>query len=70
MFDCVELLQGKYKIDIAFHDEYGLTYHYLYDAVQFEILNICEDIGVCRIRHTWFFDGKEAERTEEGTRDD
>lgn len=58
-FDSVQLLQGKYKIDVAFHDKNGLTYHYLYDAVQFEILNTHEDVGVCRIKHTWFFDGKE-----------
>ncbi len=61
VFDSVLLLKGKYKMDLALHDEYGLTYHYIYEAVEFEILSIYEEVGVSRLQHRWLFDQKEPE---------
>lgn len=60
-FDSVNLLQGNYKIDVAFHDEFGLTYHHLYEAVEFEILNRYDEVGVSRLTHKWLFDEEEPE---------
>lgn len=59
VFDSVHLLKGKYKMDLALHDEYGLTYHHIYEAVEFEILSIYEEVGVSRLQHRWLFDQKE-----------
>lgn len=58
-FHSINLLRGKYKIDIAFHDTYGLTYHHIYEAAEFEILNIYDEVGVSRMEHKWFIDQKE-----------
>lgn len=52
----VFLLQGKYRIDIAFHDEFGKTYHHIYSAVKFEIYNLFDEVGISRIRHSWEVD--------------
>jgi len=56
-FPSVMLLQGNYKMDIALHDEYGTPFHYLYDAVSFEIVNPYAETGICRIGHVWKADG-------------
>lgn len=61
-WDPMLLLHGTYKVDIAFHNETGLTYHYIYGAVTFEILNDYEEAGISRIRHKWFFDGYQPAR--------
>jgi len=58
----VLLLGGRYRMDVAFHDEFGLTYHHIYDAAVFEILNPYDEAGISRIRHKWFVNGKELER--------
>lgn len=58
----VLLLGGRYRMDIAFHDEFGLTYHHIYDAAVFEMLNAYDEVGISRIRHQWFADGKKLER--------
>lgn len=62
MFPSVSFLQGKYKIDIAFHDEFGLTYHHIYDAATFEVVNIYDEVGVSRQVHEWNFDGEKPQR--------
>ncbi len=53
VFPSVMLLQGNYKMDIALHDEDGTAFHYLYDAVSFELVNPYEETGICRIGHEW-----------------
>lgn len=65
-FDAVMLLQGKYKMDLAFHDETGLTFHYMYQAVSFEVVSWYSEVGVVRMGHKWVMDGIEA--TEEENR--
>lgn len=61
-FDRVLLLQGRYNIDIAFHDEMGMTYHHIYSATSFEIINNYDEVGVGRIEHRWIADGQELQR--------
>lgn len=53
VFPSVMLLQGNYKMDIALHDEDGTAYHYLYDAVSFEMVSPYTETGICRIGHEW-----------------
>ena len=62
LLNSVLLLQGKYKMDIAFHDVFGTTYHHIFDAVTFEMMNHHDEVGICRIEHQWLFDGKKPER--------
>ncbi|MDE7311933.1 MAG: ABC transporter ATP-binding protein [Eubacterium sp.] len=61
-FDALPLLQGTYKIDLAFQDDTGLTFQYLYQALSFEIINPYEELGAVRLAHRWVFDGKKAKR--------
>ena len=58
----VLLIQGRYNIDIAFHDEMGMTYHHIYSATSFEIINNYDEVGVGRIEHRWIADGQELQR--------
>lgn len=51
------LLQGQYRIDIAFHDDLGKMYHHIYSAIEFEIYNLLDEVGVNRIKHYWEIDG-------------
>jgi hypothetical protein len=46
-------------MEVAFHGEYGGTYHHMFEAVSFEIINSCDEVGVLRIDHVWNFDGIE-----------
>lgn len=61
-FNPVLLLQGRYNIDIAFHDELGMTYHHIYSAVTFDIINNYDEVGIGRIEHKWIVDGEELQR--------
>lgn len=58
-FEHLNLLQGKYKVDIAFHDEYGLTYNHRYEAAVFEVVNLYDEVGVVRLEHKWVLNEKE-----------
>lgn len=58
-FDPLNLLQGKYNMEVAFHDEYGLTYHHIFEVLPFEVINSYAEVGVLRIDHIWNFDGIE-----------
>ena len=61
-FDALLLLQGTYKIDLAFQDDTGLTFQYVYQAVSFELISQYEEAGIVRLGHRWIFDGIEAQR--------
>lgn len=56
------LLQGRYRVDLAFHDETGLTYHHVYSAASFEIMNYFSETGLIRLEHRWVADGLECGR--------
>ncbi|MSS64496.1 ABC transporter ATP-binding protein [Lachnospiraceae bacterium WCA-693-APC-MOT-I] len=59
VFGAIYLLQGEYKIDIAFHNDLGLTYNHRYNAVEFEIKNYYDEVGIARVTHEWIFNEKE-----------
>ena len=47
----IQLLEGKYYLDIAFHDEYGLPYDYIRKIDEFDVYSNLKDVGVFRIKH-------------------
>ena len=50
----ISALKGCYTMDVAFSDNArGINYHYIYKAVQFEIKDDKDDLGMFRIAHTW-----------------
>lgn len=49
--DCIQLLEGKYYLDIAFHDEYGKPYDYIRKIENFSVYSILKDTGIFRIKH-------------------
>lgn len=61
-FAQVMLLQGRYRVDLAFYDETGLTYHHVYCAASFEIMNYFSEAGLIRLEHRWVANGRECGR--------
>ena len=51
IIDQIQLLEGKYYLDIAFHDEYGKPYDYIRKIKKFSIYIILKDAGIFRIKH-------------------
>ena len=49
--DHIQLLEGKYYLDIAFHDEYGKPYDYIRKIEKFSVYSILKDTGIFRIKH-------------------
>ena len=49
--DCIQLLEGKYYLDIAFHDEYGKPYDYVRKIENFSVYSILKDTGIFRVKH-------------------
>ena len=49
----IELLEGSYLLDIAFHDEYGTPYDYIRKVKHFSIYSNIKDTGVFRIKHSF-----------------
>ena len=49
--DHLDLLEGEYNLDIAFHDEYGMPYDYIRKVKKFDIYSKIKDSGVFRITH-------------------
>ncbi|WP_304180603.1 ABC transporter ATP-binding protein [Leptotrichia trevisanii] len=49
--ESIQLLEGKYYLDIAFHDEYGKPYDYIRKANFFTVYSILKDTGIFRINH-------------------
>ena len=47
----IQLLEGKYYLDIAFHDEYGKPYDYVRKIENFSVYSILKDTGIFRIKH-------------------
>lgn len=50
--DSLQLLENKYLLDIAFHDENGVPYDYIRRAVEFYVYTTTRDAGVFRMNHT------------------
>lgn len=47
----MQLLEGEYTIDVAFHDEYGAPYDYIRRAKKFNIYSNIKDTGIFRLEH-------------------
>lgn len=47
----IQLLEGQYTLDIAFHDEYGMPYDYIRKAKKFNIYSNIKDSGIFRLEH-------------------
>lgn len=48
----LQLLEGEYTLDIAFHDVYGKPYDYIRRAKTFRVYSDIKDVGVFRIKHS------------------
>lgn len=51
VFEEIQLLEGSYTLDVAFHDEYGVPYDYIRKIKRFNIYSSIKDGGVFRIKH-------------------
>ncbi|TDX59252.1 ABC transporter ATP-binding protein [Orenia marismortui] len=49
----LNLLEGKYTLDLAVHDEDGLPYDYIRKILSFEVYSKNKDVGVFRLKHHW-----------------
>lgn len=49
----LQLLKGKYDMDIALDNGISITYHYIFKAISFEIRSMYEELGVARVKHNW-----------------
>lgn len=47
----LQLLEGQYTLDVAFHDEYGTPYDYIRKVKSFNIYSNVKDVGVFRLEH-------------------
>lgn len=47
---------AKYEIDLAFSNEYGLTYHHLSKKLVFEVIGGYNVVGLGEVKHKYFFD--------------
>ena len=53
----ISFLKGIYTMDIAFANlVIGANYHYIYKAVEFEVKDNKDDLGIFRIEHEWEID--------------
>lgn len=53
VIDKIQLLEGEYVLDIAFHDEYGKPYDYIRRMKEFNVYSSIKDVGVFRMQHTF-----------------
>lgn len=51
VFEEIQLLEGSYTLDVAFHDEYGVPYDYIRKVKRFNIYSNIKDSGIFRIKH-------------------
>lgn len=51
ILDQMQLLEGRYTLDVAFHDEYGTPYDYIRKVKKFNVYSNIKDGGVFRIKH-------------------
>lgn len=51
MINSMQLIQGEYTLDIAFHDEYGTPYDYIRKVKTFSVYSNIKDTGVFRMEH-------------------
>ncbi|MBU7008169.1 ABC transporter ATP-binding protein [Phosphitispora fastidiosa] len=57
--DSMNLLEGKYYLDVAVHDDHGWAYDYIVRRCTFEVASRTIDAGVARIPHKWIINNLE-----------
>ncbi len=57
--DSMNLLEGKYYLDVAVHDDQGWAYDYIVRRCTFEVASRITDVGVARIPHKWVINNAE-----------
>lgn len=55
--ESLELLPGKYTLDVAIVHDDGMPIDYYKNLCEFEMMSTLQDIGVMRIEHSWRFEG-------------
>ena len=58
-FKSMNLSRGSYKIDLALHGRVSMVYHYIYTAVEFEIVNVKDEVGLVHLNYSWKIDEKD-----------
>lgn len=53
VMDTMNLLPGRYTLDLAIEEDEGIPVDYYTKAISFEVYTKLEDIGVVRIAHRW-----------------
>ena len=56
VFPHLDLLPGKYSIDIAIQKNQGEPLDYFKEAYGIEIFSDIDDVGVARLEHRWIFE--------------
>ncbi len=56
-FPALELLQGKYYVDVCIANQEDEMLDYLYSVNEFEVYNSNNDIGLCKMRYEWDIQG-------------
>lgn len=51
LIDKIQLLNGDYTLDIAFHDEHGKPYDYIRKIKKFSVYSSITDAGIFRMEH-------------------
>lgn len=51
--DTLLLLEGRYYLDVAIHNNEGLAFDYRIKMLEFEVLSDIKDEGLCRMPHSW-----------------
>lgn len=57
--DKLNLLEGRYCVDVAVVSEDGFPYDYIREITVFDVFTEIKDIGVIRLTHHWSVDNKE-----------
>ncbi|OGL47084.1 MAG: hypothetical protein A2161_00025 [Candidatus Schekmanbacteria bacterium RBG_13_48_7] len=56
--DSINLIEGKYYLDVAIHKVDGYPYDYHTRCYSFVVRSTIKDIGIYRPSHNWFFNDK------------
>ena len=54
-----DLISGHYTLDIALQAVDNSPYDYFRQCLEFDVYSNIQDVGVCRVGHSWFINGKE-----------
>ena len=58
VIDNLSLLEGHYSLDVALESVDGFPYDYYRNIAEFDVISELRDVGVARLAHHWYVDGK------------